>query len=254
MQPTATQVSVTDCPLTQKRLGPLDASRHEIGVGRLAIGGPELAREVRRRHECGTRHGRDIEGLRVVAVDEVARPAQVLEVGDLLRRHADDGTPPADHSVKHRGRGRPDGPSARSSIVDIVGTNGDPHQAPERRGLPRAAGTRWYGSSHDREKRAGETLGDRREARSTPSIHRPWWLRPPEWPKVEGFGADGGVSSCLPGIGAVLAVMAASRIGGSDRRDRHRLRGRCGVAVGRNGLFGEPGNRGGGRRTGQHGA
>ena len=32
--------------------------------------------------------------------------------------------------------------------------------------------------------------------------------------EVEGFGADGGVSSCLPGIGAVLAVMAASRIGG----------------------------------------
>jgi predicted O-methyltransferase YrrM len=29
-----------------------------------------------------------------------------------------------------------------------------------------------------------------------------------------GFGADGGVSSCLPGVGAVLAVAAASRIGG----------------------------------------
>jgi predicted O-methyltransferase YrrM len=29
-----------------------------------------------------------------------------------------------------------------------------------------------------------------------------------------GFGADGGVSSCLPGVGAVLAVLAASRVGG----------------------------------------
>ena len=29
-----------------------------------------------------------------------------------------------------------------------------------------------------------------------------------------GFGADGGVSSCLPGVGAVLAALAASRVGG----------------------------------------
>jgi len=49
---------------------------------------------VRRRHERGTGHGRDIERLRVVAIDEVARPAQVHEVGDLLGRHADDGNRP----------------------------------------------------------------------------------------------------------------------------------------------------------------
>ena len=79
-------------PLTQEGLRTLDASRHEIGVGRLAVRRTELAREVRGRHERGTRHGRDIERLRVVAVHEVARPAQVHEVGDLLRRHADDGT------------------------------------------------------------------------------------------------------------------------------------------------------------------
>jgi predicted O-methyltransferase YrrM len=29
-----------------------------------------------------------------------------------------------------------------------------------------------------------------------------------------GFGDDGGVSSCLPGVGAVLAALAASRVGG----------------------------------------
>jgi predicted O-methyltransferase YrrM len=28
------------------------------------------------------------------------------------------------------------------------------------------------------------------------------------------FGADGGVSSCLPGVGAMLAALAASRVGG----------------------------------------
>jgi predicted O-methyltransferase YrrM len=32
--------------------------------------------------------------------------------------------------------------------------------------------------------------------------------------EAAGFGADGGVSSCLPGVGAVLAALAASRVGG----------------------------------------
>jgi predicted O-methyltransferase YrrM len=32
--------------------------------------------------------------------------------------------------------------------------------------------------------------------------------------EAAGFGADGGASSCLPGIGAVLAALAASRVGG----------------------------------------
>ena len=32
--------------------------------------------------------------------------------------------------------------------------------------------------------------------------------------EATGFGADGGVSSCLPGVGAVLAALAASRVGG----------------------------------------
>jgi hypothetical protein len=68
---------------------------------------------VRGRHERGTRHGRDIEGLRVVAVYEVARPAQVHEVGDLLWRHADDGTRPV-ATVKHTGRGRPEMPLGRA--------------------------------------------------------------------------------------------------------------------------------------------
>ena len=50
-------------PLAQQRLGALDASRHEVRVRRLAVGGAELAREVRRRHQRGTRHGRDVERL-----------------------------------------------------------------------------------------------------------------------------------------------------------------------------------------------
>lgn len=32
--------------------------------------------------------------------------------------------------------------------------------------------------------------------------------------EMMGFRADGGVSSCLPGVGAVLAALAASRVGG----------------------------------------
>src|ERR1019366_4210380 len=61
-----------------------------------------------------TRHGRDIEGLRVVAVYEVARPAQVHEGGDLLRRHADDVTRPVAPSVEEHGSRPPR--SADSSV------------------------------------------------------------------------------------------------------------------------------------------
>ena len=86
-------------PLAQQRLGPLDASGHEVGVGRLAVRGAELAREVGGRHERGARHGRDVEGLGVVAVHEVAGPAQVREVGELLRRHAHEDTGAASRSA-----------------------------------------------------------------------------------------------------------------------------------------------------------
>src|SRR5664279_4650467 len=89
-------------PLTQKSLRALDASRHEVGVGSLAIRRTEFAREVRGRHERDTRHGRYIEGLRVVAVYDVARPTQVYEVGHLLRRHSDDGMRPIAPSGSRR--------------------------------------------------------------------------------------------------------------------------------------------------------
>jgi hypothetical protein len=122
VQPTATQGVGDRDPLTKRSLGALDASRHEIGVGRLAIRRTELAREVCGRHERGTGHGRDIEGLRVVAVYEVARPAHVHEIDDLLRRHADDVTRPVTVGCA--------GPAAivtsdlfrrRRSILDLAG-------------------------------------------------------------------------------------------------------------------------------------
>ena len=81
-------------PLTQQRLCPLDAPCHEVGVGRLAIRGTELAREVCRRHQGGTRHSGHIERQRVVAVHEVACSTQVHEGGHFLRRHTEDGTRP----------------------------------------------------------------------------------------------------------------------------------------------------------------
>jgi hypothetical protein len=93
-------------PLAQKSLRSLDASRHEIGVGSLAVRRTELAREVCGRHECGTRHCRDIEGLRVVTVYPVTRPAQLHEVG-YLRRHSDDGTRPVAPRSKNTGQGVP---------------------------------------------------------------------------------------------------------------------------------------------------
>lgn len=87
-------------PLAQESHGALDASRHQVGVGSLPIRPTELAREVRGRHQRGACHRRDVERLRVVAVDEVACPAQVHEVGDLLRRHTDDGRRPAASAVE----------------------------------------------------------------------------------------------------------------------------------------------------------
>ena len=77
--------------LPEKGLGALDATRHQIAVRGLAIGRTELAREVCGRHERRTRHRRDIERLCVLAVDEVACPTQMGQVGQFLRRHADNG-------------------------------------------------------------------------------------------------------------------------------------------------------------------
>ena len=99
--------------LTQKSLRPLDPTCHEVGVRSLAIRRPELAREMSGRHERGSRHRRDVEGLRVAAVHEVARPAQVNEVGNLLRRHACHGTRPT------AARGHDDGSFARNCFRGV---------------------------------------------------------------------------------------------------------------------------------------
>ena len=77
-------------PRAQEGLGSLDAPCHEVGVGRLAVGRSELAREVGRRHQGRAGDGRHVERLSVIPVDEIPRPTQVHEVGHLLRRHADD--------------------------------------------------------------------------------------------------------------------------------------------------------------------
>src|SRR6185437_10560005 len=66
---------------------PLDPAGHEVAVRRLAVGGPELPREVGRGHQGALGHGRNIERPRVLPVDQIPRPAQVREVGQLLRVH-----------------------------------------------------------------------------------------------------------------------------------------------------------------------
>ena len=55
VQPTAMQASVTLIAAAQQRHGPLDPAGHQVAVRRLAVGGPELPREVRRRHEGAAR-------------------------------------------------------------------------------------------------------------------------------------------------------------------------------------------------------
>ena len=143
VQPTATQVSVTDMPWRSKAFARSmrRVMRYEYGVSPYA--GAELAREVRGRHERGTRHRRDVERLRVLAVHEVARPAQVREVGDLLRRHTDDGTQPArpgsppPYFRDHPGSPRADCRHARLAVGWV--TTGEPCRSPTAWGRGRKA-------------------------------------------------------------------------------------------------------------------
>src|SRR3954451_7175298 len=72
---------------TQQRLGALDAAGHQVAVGRLTVGAAELPGEVRRRHERSAGKGGHVERLVVVAIHQVARAAQVRQVGHLFGRH-----------------------------------------------------------------------------------------------------------------------------------------------------------------------
>src|SRR4051794_23504384 len=71
----------------QQRLRALDAPRHQVRVGRLAVRRAELAGEVRARHQRLAGEGRHVERTRVLAVHQVACAAQMREVGELLGRH-----------------------------------------------------------------------------------------------------------------------------------------------------------------------
>ena len=70
----------------QQRHRAFDAPGHEVGVGRLPVGEPELAAEVTRGHVNGAGEGFDVERLLVVAVDPVPDPAQARQVAQVLRR------------------------------------------------------------------------------------------------------------------------------------------------------------------------
>ena len=77
-QPTAKQTSVT---LTSpQRHRPLDATRHQVAVRRLAVGAPELATEVPGRHVHAAGQRLDVQRLGVLPVDPVANAAQPREV------------------------------------------------------------------------------------------------------------------------------------------------------------------------------
>ena len=65
---------------TQQRHRPLDPPRHQIGVRRLAVGGPELAAEVPGRHVGATGERFDIQRLRVLPVDPVADAPEPREI------------------------------------------------------------------------------------------------------------------------------------------------------------------------------
>ena len=69
---------------TQQRHRPLDASSHEIGVRRLAIGEFELAGQVACRHVHAAGERLDVQRLGVLAVHPVAHASQQLEVPQAL--------------------------------------------------------------------------------------------------------------------------------------------------------------------------
>src|SRR5689334_11079511 len=73
----------------QQRLRPLDPPGHQVAVRALPVRGPELAGEVRRRHQRHPGQRGDVERLGVVPVHGVPGPAQQ---GDVLRLH---------HGAKH---------------------------------------------------------------------------------------------------------------------------------------------------------
>ncbi len=75
-------------PLPQKSLCSFDTPGHQIGIRRFTVCGPEFAREMCGRHMSGTRHGRDVERLRVAAVYEIAGSTKVNKGGDFLWCHA----------------------------------------------------------------------------------------------------------------------------------------------------------------------
>ena len=72
----------------QQRLRPLDAPRHQVGVRRLAVRVAELPGKVRGGHQRGPGEHGDVERARVLAVHQVAGPAQPREVRELLWRHS----------------------------------------------------------------------------------------------------------------------------------------------------------------------
>ncbi len=71
-------------PLPQQRFGAFDAPGHQVRVRRFSVRSTEFPREMRRRHERRASHRRDVERLRVLAVDEVARPPQMRQISKVL--------------------------------------------------------------------------------------------------------------------------------------------------------------------------
>src|SRR5215217_4832983 len=95
---------------TQQRHRALDAPRHEVAVGRLAEGAPELAAEVPGRHVRAAGQRLDVQRLGVLPVDPVADAAQLREVAQVLRRRGsaghlrDDATSCRGHLARDRTR------------------------------------------------------------------------------------------------------------------------------------------------------
>src|SRR4051812_46280475 len=101
---------------TQQRHRALDAPRHQVAVGGLAVGELELAAEVPGRHVRAAGERLDVQRLRILPIDPVTHAAQQREVAQVLLRRGSAG------HLRDRGTypGTPSAPTASPAAMSSL--------------------------------------------------------------------------------------------------------------------------------------
>ena len=196
----------------QQRHRALDPAGHQVAVRRLAVGLPELPREVRRRHQRGPRHRRHVQGRRVVPVHQVAGPAQVRE---LLRGHRPSMAPaggtrsPGSPGVSPRTGDPARLPWQRDRDLGPVGDRRAAGRDPASPGHP-GGGTGGRGPARHRSDAARRGGSSRSSRRPTRCPSRSTCAGPRTAGAVAGAGRGGRARGC-GGCGRAVDLSAAPR-------------------------------------------